>query len=45
MKKLDYVFPDKISAAIIVQQNHQLLLDYIKMPDALDYGQVLIKVH
>jgi S-(hydroxymethyl)glutathione dehydrogenase / alcohol dehydrogenase len=43
--KIDYKFPDNISAAILVQQNQPLVVDYIKMPSDLDYGQVLVKVH
>jgi S-(hydroxymethyl)glutathione dehydrogenase/alcohol dehydrogenase len=45
MKKIEYKLPNRISAAILVRQNQPLVLDYIKMPPALDYGQVLVKIH
>tara|TARA_B100000131_G_scaffold319028_1_gene364090 strand:+ start:477 stop:1523 length:1047 start_codon:yes stop_codon:yes gene_type:complete len=34
----------KTKAAILVEQNKPLLIDYIDLPNKLDYGQILVKV-
>jgi S-(hydroxymethyl)glutathione dehydrogenase / alcohol dehydrogenase len=38
-------FPKKMKAAILVEQNKPLVVDEIELPDALGFGQVLVKVH
>jgi S-(hydroxymethyl)glutathione dehydrogenase / alcohol dehydrogenase len=35
----------KSTAAILVAQNSPLIIDSIELPDNLDYGQVLVRVH
>jgi S-(hydroxymethyl)glutathione dehydrogenase/alcohol dehydrogenase len=37
--------PKKIKAAILVEQRKPLIVDEIQPPDALDIGQVLVKIH
>ena len=34
-----------MKAAILVELNQPLIVDEIELPDALDFGQVLVKVH
>ena len=36
--------PKTMKAAILVAQNEDLLLDKVTLPEALDYGQVLVEV-
>src|SRR3954471_17238601 len=35
----------KAKAAILVESRKPLIIDEIQLPDRLDYGQVLVKVH
>jgi len=37
--------PKTMKAAILVEQNKPLVVDQIKLPQALEVGQVLVKVH
>ncbi len=37
--------PQKVKAAIMVEQNQPLIIDSIKLPEELFTGQVLVKVH
>jgi Zn-dependent alcohol dehydrogenase len=37
--------PKKMRAAILVEQKKPLVIDDVDLPQALDYGQVLVKVH
>lgn len=37
--------PRKMLAAILVEQRQPLVIDEIELPDSLDVGQVLVKVH
>ena len=34
-----------MKAAILLEQNSPLVIDEVQLPDKLDYGQVLVKVH
>ncbi len=43
MTKIEY--PQTMKAAILVEQNQPLVVDTVQLPYALDYGQVLVKVH
>ena len=36
--------PESMKAAILVHQKQELEIDYVQLPDTLDYGQVLVKV-
>lgn len=37
--------PKKMKAAILVEQRKPLVIDEIELPNALDIGQVLVKIH
>lgn len=37
--------PKTMKAAILVQQNQPLVIDEVKLPDSLEVGQVLVKIH
>ena len=37
--------PDKMKAAILVEQNKSLIIDEVELPQNLDVGQVLVKIH
>lgn len=39
------LFPEKIKAAILVEQRKPLVIDEIEMPQKLSVGQVLVKIH
>ena len=38
-------FPKTMKAAILVEQRKPLVIDYVELPQSLDVGQVLVKVH
>ena len=37
--------PKKMKAAILVEQNQPLVVDQVELPEMLDVGQVLVKIH
>ena len=37
--------PRTMKAAILVEQKKPLIVDEVQLPDALELGQVLVKVH
>ena len=37
--------PKTMKAAILVEQQKPLVIDEIRMPEALEIGQVLVKIH
>jgi len=37
--------PKTMKAAILVEQRKPLVIDEIELPDSLDVGQVLVKIH
>ena len=39
------VIPKKMKAAIMVEQNQPLVVDQVELPETLDVGQVLVKIH
>ena len=41
----DFIHHRNAKAAILIEQNRPLIIDDIVLPDKLDVGQVLVKVH
>jgi S-(hydroxymethyl)glutathione dehydrogenase / alcohol dehydrogenase len=39
------VIPKKMKAAILVEQHKPLVIDQVELPESLEVGQVLIKIH
>ncbi len=39
------IFPKSMKAAILVEQNKPLVIDQIELPQTLEAGQVLVKIH
>jgi len=39
------IFPKSMKAAILVEQNKPLVIDQIELPETLEVGQVLVKIH
>jgi S-(hydroxymethyl)glutathione dehydrogenase/alcohol dehydrogenase len=37
--------PKSMKAAILVEQNQPLVIDQVELPESLDVGQVLVKIH
>ena len=37
--------PKKMKAAILVEQHQPLVIDQVELPETLDVGQVLVKIH
>ncbi|SDT85511.1 zinc-binding dehydrogenase [Desulfobacula phenolica] len=38
-------FPDSMRAAVLVKQSYPLQIEHVQLPEKLNYGQVLVKVH
>ena len=38
-------YPKYMRAAILVEQKKPLVIDTVKLPETLDIGQVLVKIH
>lgn len=39
------IFPKSMKAAILVEQNKPLVIDHIELPQILEAGQVVVKIH
>ena len=39
------IIPKKMKAAILVEQHQPLVIDQVELPETLDVGQVLVKIH
>ena len=37
--------PKKMKAAILVEQHQPVVIDQVELPETLDVGQVLVKIH
>ena len=38
-------FPKSMNAAILIEQNKPLVIDRVELPQELEVGQALVKIH